>query len=123
MVPDVGCQGLCQAYCGPVSASALERRRLKVRHGLHLHGMDEDLVRALLTDGVMCPALKEGRCTVYEDRPLICRLWGATESLPCPHGCRPEKMLTNDEASALIRLAEELSANPLAAELSRRSLP
>ena len=23
-------------------------------------------------------------------RPLICRLWGVMESLPCPYVCRPE---------------------------------
>lgn len=35
-----------------------------------------------------CPVLSaDGRCTQYADRPMICRLWGATPDMPCPHGC------------------------------------
>jgi hypothetical protein len=27
---------------------------------------------------------------VYDQRPLICRLFGTSKSLPCPHGRGPE---------------------------------
>lgn len=41
--------------------------------------------------GYTCPALtKDLRCGVYEIRPFVCRVWGASESLPCPWGCLPE---------------------------------
>ncbi|MBP3300598.1 MAG: YkgJ family cysteine cluster protein [Clostridia bacterium] len=52
----------------------------------------------------LCPKLKgdEG-CSVYEDRPFICRLFGSAENLPCPYGYGPEKPLTKEEASALLR--------------------
>ena len=29
-------------------------------------------------------------CQVYDQRPLICRLFGTTASLPCPRGRGPE---------------------------------
>ena len=29
-------------------------------------------------------------CTVYDQRPLICRLFGTTPNLPCPRGQGPE---------------------------------
>ncbi len=51
--------------------------------------------------GESCPYLdlKTKRCTVYERRPLICRLYGMTEELPCPFGCKPTpRYLTKAEA-------------------------
>ena len=30
---------------------------------------------------------------MYEQRPLICRLFGTTPSLPCPRGQGPEQMI------------------------------
>src|SRR2546429_6087610 len=44
--------------------------------------------------------LRNGRCTVYEVRPMICRLWGMVEGMQCPHGCVPEGgHLTEDRKS------------------------
>lgn len=54
-----------------------------------------------------CPALRDGRCSVYDDRPTICRLWGATTSMPCPHGCAPEDALTQSESFELLALAAQ----------------
>ncbi|EPM88026.1 hypothetical protein A3SM_05199, partial [Pseudomonas syringae pv. actinidiae ICMP 18886] len=31
--------------------------------------------------------------TVYDERPLICRLFGTTASLPCPNGRRPVELI------------------------------
>jgi Fe-S-cluster containining protein len=52
-----------------------------------------------------CPALRDGRCSVYADRPTICRLWGATKSMPCPHGCTPQNALSQQESFELLALA------------------
>ena len=49
-----------------------------------------------------CPALVDGRCSVYEHRPLICRLWGAVESLPCPHGCEVTPGLLMDTGAHML---------------------
>jgi hypothetical protein len=65
--------------------------------------------RRLVGKTVDCPLLRQGRCTVYAVRPLICRLWGVVESMPCPWGCRPERFLTVEEGEALMRQAEGLS--------------
>ena len=32
-------------------------------------------------------------CTVYDERPLICRLFGTTQTLPCPNGRRPVELI------------------------------
>lgn len=39
-----------------------------------------------------CPHLGVNGCEVYEERPLICRLFGTTPSLPCPNGRSPARM-------------------------------
>jgi Fe-S-cluster containining protein len=50
----------------------------------------------------VCPLLKAGRCSVYAIRPMICRLYGVTDEMPCPHGCTPERMLTEHQAMELM---------------------
>ena len=40
-----------------------------------------------------CPHLGDNGCEVYTERPLICRLFGTTASLQCPHGRRPDVMI------------------------------
>lgn len=48
-----------------------------------------------------CVFSSEG-CSVYKDRPLMCRLFGTTLSLPCPRGCKPEKLLTQEEEDEIM---------------------
>jgi Putative zinc- or iron-chelating domain len=38
------------------------------------------------SDGLACPFYQEGRCSVYEARPAICRMFGHTERLVCERG-------------------------------------
>jgi hypothetical protein len=56
-------------------------------------------------DALTCPYSKEGTCAIYSDRPLLCRLFGTSQAplLQCPHGRKPETLLTEDETKALIR--------------------
>lgn len=57
---------------------------------------------------LLCPHLgPDGRCTAYEVRPMICRLWGVTRSMACPWGCIPDRWLSDGEAMELLKLTEE----------------
>lgn len=105
-IPDVQCKGLCEDSCGPVAMSVEEDARLRDR-GISVPSMVDAVAAVERGEEYYCPALKDGRCTVYEDRPAICRLWGATESMPCPHGCTPPGALTQQESYALLRQAAE----------------
>jgi Fe-S-cluster containining protein len=98
-IPTVACKGLCTEACGPLNMSEVERQRIADR------GVDIPTPDVLIGSGSLtCPALVDGRCSVYEVRPLICRLWGAVESLPCPHGCEVTPGLLMDAgAHALLR--------------------
>lgn len=98
-IPDVACKGLCSDYCGPIGASASEGAAM-------LRAASQPLTVELpLRAGGKCGYLTEPRrCSIYEARPLICRLWGAVEDLRCPHGCvpvPPARLLTPEEATVL----------------------
>ena len=93
-LPQLVCQRKCQASCGPIQATPRERW-----HILRTHQ------RVLAPDhtGQRCRLLTEaGECAVYADRPMICRLYGLTPEMACPHGCVPERWLTEAEAFAYL---------------------
>lgn len=85
LLPTLDCKGLCADSCGPISMTALEHQRVK----------------ATTIDGT-CSLLKDGRCSAYESRPLICRLWGTMEMNRCPYGCEPSEWVTNRRAAELL---------------------
>lgn len=102
-VPTIDCRGLCTNSCTVVPMSVHEGRRLR-KNGTPLPSAEEGLVGlARDFEHYRCPALVDGRCTVYELRPLICRLYGAVEDMRCEHGCVPDGgFLTTAEARQLI---------------------
>lgn len=51
----------------------------------------------------LCPYLRDNKCSVYACRGFICRIYGASELFPCPHGCGPETLLPESETLALFR--------------------
>lgn len=103
-IPD--CAGHCWISCGPVTATWRERQRLRAA-GVRLAAEDTARGEAAVH---WCEALgPDGRCTVYQLRPLLCRIWGAVRSMACPHGCTPARWLTTREASDLVAEALEIA--------------
>lgn len=94
IVPTINCKGLCQAACTGIGMSQREWNMLDAAgHGDI--GYDENTEH--------CNKLGAfGQCTIYELRPMICRVWGASEALPCPYGCTA---VMNDGMSAALNLA------------------
>jgi uncharacterized protein len=83
-IPNFECIPGCHDCCGPVTASSAEMFALPVV---------SDAQHAAALDGLHCPHLAKNGCTVYAERPLICRVFGTTPRLPCPHGRRPAQMI------------------------------
>jgi len=54
-----------------------------------------------------CPHLGDNGCEAYEERPLICRLFGTTPKLPCPNGNRPDILITPHVEQQILRFMEE----------------
>lgn len=105
-IPKMECIPGCSDCCGPVYGSREERKRAPLlatyEHKVefmaehHFHGADGCLT---------CPYVTPSGCGIYDDRPLICRVYGATEDpkLQCPHGRRPAKPLSVAELNQIWR--------------------
>lgn len=87
------CKGKCANSCGPIGCSSLETKLIEERAG-------RELVCLPVVNS--CSMLKNGRCSVYGIRPVICRLWGVVPSMPCPHGCEPEWELSDQEGYGIL---------------------
>jgi hypothetical protein len=98
-LPKIDCQGHCHTSCGPIAATKFEHKRIEKKAGGPI-AVDGDL---------NCSMLKDKRCSVYEIRPTICRLFGVVEGLKCPYGCKPERLLTKEEGFELLEEARRIS--------------
>lgn len=83
-IPSFACVPGCHDCCGPVTTSSTEMARLPVK---------SEAVHEAALAALSCPHLGADGCQVYDERPLICRLFGTTPRLPCPNGRRPDVMI------------------------------
>lgn len=97
------CKGLCHTSCGPVPVTGVEKESMEKR-GKKMAITDGD--NGPMTCSLLTP---DGRCSVYDGRPLMCRVWGAVKSLPCPYGCEPESWLSDYEVFQMIQEATAIS--------------
>jgi len=86
-IPAFACKPGCHDCCGPVTTSSEEMSWLPVKTT-----KEHDIA----LENLSCPHLGKDGCQVYDDRPLICRLFGTTPSLACPNGYKPEVMIAPD---------------------------
>ena len=103
-LPKINCRKLCQESCGPILMTKPEWDRVLKKMGLKTDA------KLPLNPDLTCPMLKNGLCSVYTVRPLICRLFGLVEKMRCPHGCRPERWLSDSEAEDFLRALDQIGA-------------
>jgi uncharacterized protein len=101
-IPDAGCKGLCVLSCGPVLCSHTERVEIQKWTGKDI--MEWTNIPLDLDNVPPCVFLLDGRCSIYSMRPAVCRMYGSVdhELMRCPHGCKPEKPMTNDDATRIL---------------------
>ena len=97
-IPSFECTPGCHDCCGPVTTSSEEMACLPVKS-------EEEHAKALAE--LSCPHLGSNGCQVYNERPLICRLFGTTPKLPCPNGKRPEQFIDPEIEEQIYRFHEE----------------
>ncbi len=81
-LPCEECGGQC---CNGPSLTREEFNLLKSKYGIPAKADIFDTgVDYVVFNGV-CPYLIKGRCSVYEDRPKICRDYGIIPTMPCKY--------------------------------------
>ena len=101
-LPRVKCKGLCTESCGPINFFEIERINIERTHGAKgIPQAKRDLSCNQLTNS--------GRCKIYNERPLICRLFGVAKGLKCQHGCVPDKYLPDRKAQKFMEAIEDLT--------------
>lgn len=87
-IPSFECKPDCTDCCGPVPFSKWEWEQIKDK-------------RKTIT--LNCPYASENGCEIYEQRPILCRLFGTVPKIKCPHGCGPKKMLSRKKETEIMR--------------------
>lgn len=101
-IPEMDCLPGCTACCGHTAWSRFEWYRLapEVRANFNFFRLG-------------CDFVKNGRCSVWNDRPFMCRIFGTVEPgeqpwgqiknavSRCPHGVEPESRLAAEQAKKL----------------------
>lgn len=111
-IPKIECKGLCHDSCTIINMSDSENNRIWRKHGFNLSGRIFSLLHriGMNTAEPICPALDKEtkRCTIYEDRPFVCRVYGVTKALKCSHGCVPKEWLGGVKATKLKMILETI---------------
>ena len=97
-IPSFTCKPGCAECCGPVPFSAWE-----------ISQMPEP---RLFSTGRGCPHSTPQGCAIYEQRPLMCRLYGTVPEMRCPHGCGPQKALSSAEGHKILKKYKKLAEQP-----------
>lgn len=108
-LPTIQCKQLCQSYCGPIGMTPVECQSIRTS-GHPLPSISPLTHHGALTCSALSP---RGKCRIYNQRPLICRLFGLVKALRCPHGCQPSRWLTDTEADAIKDAILQLKPGPL----------
>lgn len=99
------CVGKCEDSCTVIPCTVGEKKRIEAATGQPFEPKGLPPMR------VRCSALsREGRCTVYDMRPAICRAFGAVNHpfMKCDHGCVPERWLSGAELFEIMTEVEKL---------------
>lgn len=110
LVPHVQCKGLCAKACTNVPIQPIEALYLIQAHGADVSLADHGgLLMPTLGMNQPCAFLKEDRCSIYHDRPMVCRLYGHdTMTLQCAHGCEVTGVRIGVEQVAILLAAVTL---------------
>lgn len=108
MVPGFKCRPKCTDCCGPIFFSGLEWHLIEDKR---------------MADSIWCPYRGKGFCEIYEQRPIVCRLYGAVDHprLTCSFGHCPTFKISNDDALWLVHRVGDLSARAGFEKIDRSS--
>lgn len=105
LIPELKCQGKCggELCLEPAPVAGHELHTVRKASGGAIPDSDPQGI---------CPMLHFGaECSIHADRPAICRMYGSQPAVPgeeqpwrCPHGCEPERIMTEPEAMRVMSI-------------------
>lgn len=114
------CKGLCEDTCTVIPCSPFEQQRIEKKAGKPL------TFNTLAPGKIRCSMLtKDGKCSVYNVRPFICRAWGTVDHpyMRCEHGCVPERWLSNKEFMSFLMQVEIIAGHAEIPDIPGRPQP
>lgn len=111
------CKPGCQRCCGPVPWSPAEFAAVQdaaPATGAWVEIVGQRVFRDQITG--MCPFLTASGCGVYDRRPFMCRVFGASSDalLVCPEGAKAKRPLTVRQTGVLANAYRRLETVPAA---------
>jgi hypothetical protein len=99
-IPKFECKKGCTDCCGVIVTTPWERDRMG----------EPPAGPARAAGSLRCPYATDRGCSVYDRRPLLCRMFGAVDhpKMTCPHGCRPLVTLTDQEGDQIMGVYNNL---------------
>jgi len=84
------CKSACGECCGCVliSRSSWKKYQSRAARVDRVVECDKDIL-PVTTDGMCCFLNDVRECSIYRDRPPICRIYGRSSKIPCPY-IRPD---------------------------------
>jgi uncharacterized protein len=108
-IPTFECKPGCHGCCGLVPFTTSERDRVAAIRPLDQWEpfVDGSWVPTAALTTMTCPFLGADGCSIYEDRPIVCRLFGSVDHphMKCPMGCAPKRLLTDAQSRQMIKEA------------------
>jgi Fe-S-cluster containining protein len=105
-IPSFTCKPGCHGCCGIVPFTTKERDRVAAIRPMEQWTLFQEgaWVPTASLQTMSCPFLNADGCGIYEQRPMVCRLFGAVDDprMTCLHGCGPAKKLTERQSRELI---------------------
>lgn len=105
-VPVIECKGLCAEACQSVPITPVESYFLISTTGVKVQPAKPNPPgewTPMLGRNTVCPFLQQGRCSIYNDRPLVCRIYGhPAMGVECKYGCKNNHPINDERAMQLL---------------------
>ncbi len=106
LIPDMTCKAGCHDCCGAPPFSHREQRKVcfaSQARDIRWQNIGNGAAVPIGKNGLDCPFLGSEGCTIYENRPTICRLFGHVDHprMMCPHGCGSKTFSDKQSCAAI----------------------